>query len=131
MCRATVHSWRLVAGRAARGRVRLGARRVTRMPASRWWSHENAFNRMIVGDAGLPALTGDALPASIFFTPKKEFFSNGEPVQLLYQPTAHSAGDVLVFFRASDVISAGDIFVTTSWKSTWRTAGAFKASLMD
>jgi cyclase len=77
-------------------------------------SSENAFTRMILGQ-GVPAMTDGALPDSFFFTPKKEFFSNGEAIQMLYQPNAHSDGDVLVFFRESDVISTGDIFITTSY----------------
>lgn len=78
-------------------------------------THENAFNRMSTGRPGVPALTGDALPESTFFTPKKEFFSNGEAIQLLAQPSAHTDGDVMVFFRSSDVLSTGDVFVTTSY----------------
>jgi glyoxylase-like metal-dependent hydrolase (beta-lactamase superfamily II) len=78
-------------------------------------AHENAFNRMSSGSAGVPALTGDALPASTFFTPRKDLFSNGEPVQLIAQPSAHTDGDILVFFRKSDVVVAGDVFVTTSY----------------
>ena len=78
-------------------------------------AHENAFNRMSSGSDGVPALTGDALPASTFFTPRKDLFSNGEPVQLIAQPGAHTDGDILVFFRKSDVVVAGDVFVTTSY----------------
>lgn len=78
-------------------------------------AHENAFNRMSAGSAGVPALTGDALPASTFFTPRKDLFSNGEPVQLISQPAAHTDGDILVFFRKSDVVATGDVFVTTSY----------------
>jgi glyoxylase-like metal-dependent hydrolase (beta-lactamase superfamily II) len=33
----------------------------------------------------------------------------------LYQPAAHTNGDILVFFRGSDVISTGDLFVTTGY----------------
>lgn len=77
-------------------------------------SSENTFTRMILGE-GIPAVDGDALPSSFFFTAKKEFFSNGEAIQMLHQPNAHSDGDVLVFLRRSDVISAGDIFSTTSY----------------
>src|SRR5207244_11963894 len=36
-------------------------------------------------------------------------------IQLLHVPSAHTDGDVMVFFRKSDVISTGDIFVTTSY----------------
>ena len=34
---------------------------------------------------------------------------------MYHQPAAHTDGDSLVFFRGSDVISAGDIFVMTSY----------------
>ena len=78
-------------------------------------SHEKALNRMMKGTPGFAALTGDALPGSSFFTPEKDFYANGEAVQLLYQPQAHSDGDVMVFFRGSDVISTGDIFRTDSY----------------
>jgi glyoxylase-like metal-dependent hydrolase (beta-lactamase superfamily II) len=37
-------------------------------------------------------------------------FVNGEAVQLLHVPAAHTDGDTIVFFRRSDVISAGDVF---------------------
>lgn len=78
-------------------------------------AHENAYNRMITGGAGLTALTGDALPESTFFTPRKDVYLNGEPIQILFQPNAHTDGDVFVFFRGSDVIAAGDVYVTTSY----------------
>ena len=78
-------------------------------------AYEGTYNRMIKGSRDLPALTGDALPISTFFTPRKEFFSNGEGIQVYSQPNAHSDGDALVFFRESDVISAGDVFNTTSY----------------
>ena len=75
-------------------------------------AHENAYNRMLQGTASLPPLTGEALPESIFFTPRKDIFANGEPIQLFFQPNAHTDGDVIVFFRGSDVVSAGEIFRT-------------------
>jgi glyoxylase-like metal-dependent hydrolase (beta-lactamase superfamily II) len=78
-------------------------------------AYEGAYNRMIKGSRELPALTGDALPISTFFTPKKEFFANGEPIQVFSQPNSHTDGDAMVFFRSSDVVSAGDVFNTTSY----------------
>ena len=33
----------------------------------------------------------------------------------MFQPAAHTDGDILVFFRKSDVVAAGDVFVTTSY----------------
>jgi glyoxylase-like metal-dependent hydrolase (beta-lactamase superfamily II) len=78
-------------------------------------AHENAYNRMSAGSGGAPPLRGEALPASTFFTPRKDLFSNGEPVQLIAQPRAHTDGDILVFFRKSDVVVTGDVFVTTGY----------------
>ena len=34
---------------------------------------------------------------------------------MLHQPNAHTDGDIIVFFRKSDVVVAGDIFVTTTF----------------
>lgn len=78
-------------------------------------AHENAANRMMAGTPDLPPLKDEALPISTFFTPRKDFYANGEAVQILYQPRAHTDGDVLVFFRGSDVVSTGDIFRTDSY----------------
>ncbi len=78
-------------------------------------AHENAYNRMITGTPQFAALTGDALPESTFFTPRKDLHANGEPVQMLYQPSAHTDGDVMVFFRGSDVVAAGEIYRTDQY----------------
>ena len=36
----------------------------------------------------------------------------GEPIEMIHQPAAHTDGDLMVFFRKSDVIVAGDVFST-------------------
>ena len=78
-------------------------------------AHENTVNRMRDGSPALPAMSGDAVPVSTFFTAKKEFYANGEPVQVWFAPAAHTDGDAIVFFRGSDVVSAGDVFRTDSY----------------
>jgi cyclase len=78
-------------------------------------AHENTVNRMTAGAPGMPGLTGDAIPISTFFTARKDFYANGEAVQILHQPHARTDGDVIVFFRGTDVISAGDLFRTDSY----------------
>ena len=75
-------------------------------------AHEAAYNRMIAGGNGLTALTGEALPDSTFFTPRKDIWANDEAVQIFFEPNAHTDGDVTVFFRGSDVVHAGEIFRT-------------------
>jgi len=56
-----------------------------------------------------------ALPTDVYRGKQKDLYFNDEPVVLLHQPAAHTDGDSLVFFRGSDVISTGDIFVTASY----------------
>jgi len=84
-------------------------------------AHQDAVNRMTSGAA---PLKGDAVPVSTFFTAKKEFYANGEAVQLFYQPKAHNQGDLVVFFRSSDVVSTGDVFRTDSYPVLALGAGA-------
>jgi glyoxylase-like metal-dependent hydrolase (beta-lactamase superfamily II) len=78
-------------------------------------AHENAYNRMTVPAPKGAGLSGDALPASTFFTPRKDIFANGEPIELRHQPEAHSDGDIFVYFRKSDVVSVGDVFTPHSY----------------
>ena len=54
-----------------------------------------------------------ASPAEPFFYPRKYMFLNGEGIEVLHQPAAHTDGDAIVFFRRSDVIVAGDVLDTT------------------
>jgi cyclase len=54
-----------------------------------------------------------ATPTESFDFPRKYMYLNGEGIELLHQPAAHTDGDVLVFFRRSDVVVAGDVLDTT------------------
>ena len=83
--------------------------------APRLIAHENTLNRMQGAVEGETELPGEMLPTSTFFTRKKEIYFNGEPIEILYQPDAHTDGDVMVFFRSSDVIAAGDLFSTAGY----------------
>lgn len=76
---------------------------------------ENAANRLRTGSPALPPMDPSGIPVSTFFTPEKDFYANGEPVVLLHTPNAHTDGDVVVFFRGSDVISTGGIFRTDGY----------------
>jgi cyclase len=78
-------------------------------------AHENTLNRMNGTAEGETELPQDMLPTSTFFTEKKEIYFNGEPIEILFQPKAYSDGDVLVFFRSSDVIATGKLFSTTTY----------------
>jgi glyoxylase-like metal-dependent hydrolase (beta-lactamase superfamily II) len=56
-----------------------------------------------------------AWPTDTFFGDEKKFFFDGEGVEIIHIPNAHTDGDSIVFFRRSDVISTGDLFTTTMY----------------
>ena len=49
-----------------------------------------------------------AFPTETFDDPRKYMYLNGEGIEILHQPAAHTDGYVVVFFRRSDVLVAGD-----------------------
>jgi glyoxylase-like metal-dependent hydrolase (beta-lactamase superfamily II) len=75
-------------------------------------AHENTFNRMSGAVEGEKERPLEERPTSTFLSEKKEIHFNGEPIEILYQPAAHTDGDVMVFFRGSDVISTGGLLAT-------------------
>jgi glyoxylase-like metal-dependent hydrolase (beta-lactamase superfamily II) len=52
------------------------------------------------------------MPTETFDDPRKYMYLNGEGIEVLHQPAAHTDGDVIVFFRRSDVVVAGDVLDT-------------------
>jgi glyoxylase-like metal-dependent hydrolase (beta-lactamase superfamily II) len=72
--------------------------------------HERVLTRM--SDAGRSVTE---LPLNTFFESGRDFFFNGEAIFLRHVPNAHTDGDVIVYFRDSDVIVSGDLFVTTTF----------------
>ena len=60
-----------------------------------------------------PPFPAGAWPTETFDYPRKYMYLNGEGIEILHQPDAHTDGDVVVFFRRSDVVVAGDILDTT------------------
>jgi cyclase len=78
-------------------------------------AHENVLNRLSMPAAGQAAIPFGAWPTDTFFGKKREFLFNGEPVQIIHQPKAHTDGDSVVFFRRSDVLATGDLFTTVMY----------------
>jgi glyoxylase-like metal-dependent hydrolase (beta-lactamase superfamily II) len=77
-------------------------------------AHENVLLRLSSA-TGPQAVPSGGWPTSTFFGKKKELYYNGEGIEIIHVPAAHTDGDSIVFFRRSDVISAGDVFGTTSY----------------
>ena len=78
-------------------------------------SNESVLFRMsgVTGDQ--PLAPQAAWPTMTYMGRGRELYVNGEPIQVLHQPHAHTDGDSLVVFRHSDVVSAGDVFSTISY----------------
>ena len=77
------------------------------------FAHEKVLNAVSAKTGGTSVLPFAGWPTDTFFQSEKDLYFNGEGVQLMYEPNAHTDGDVLVWFRASDVIATGDVFDTT------------------
>jgi cyclase len=78
-------------------------------------AHENSFNRMNGVTTGKPAWPPGAWPSDPYTTSPKKLFSNDEGIEIIHVPAAHTDGDSIVFFRRSDVVSAGDVLTTTGY----------------
>jgi glyoxylase-like metal-dependent hydrolase (beta-lactamase superfamily II) len=70
---------------------------------------------MSEGEGAQTLAPSAAWPTDTFFTARNDVYFNGEAVQMLHQPNAHTDGDTIVYFRKSDVIVAGDVYVNTTF----------------
>jgi glyoxylase-like metal-dependent hydrolase (beta-lactamase superfamily II) len=82
---------------------------------ARVYAHENTYLRMANPKDGSAPMPTASLPTDSFAAPKKTLFVTGEPVEMVHQPGAHTDGDLIVFFRKSDVVAAGDVFVLNGY----------------
>jgi cyclase len=78
-------------------------------------AHINAYKHMSARVNGQFATPAAAWPTSTFIGDDKKLYFNGEGIHIVHQPSAHTDGDSLIFFRKSDVIAAGDLFVTEGY----------------
>jgi glyoxylase-like metal-dependent hydrolase (beta-lactamase superfamily II) len=69
--------------------------------------HESVLNRLTDKAQAIPGAT----LTSEYYLPSRDFFLNGDPIVVYHEPNAHTDGDSIVFFRRSDVVVTGDIFV--------------------
>jgi glyoxylase-like metal-dependent hydrolase (beta-lactamase superfamily II) len=78
-------------------------------------AHQNVFDRMSVPPTGQKPYPESAWPTDTYLGLEKEVYFNGEAVQMFHAPAAHTDGDTIAFFRRSDVVSTGDIFMTNGY----------------
>jgi cyclase len=73
-------------------------------------AHENVGLRLVENGSEAGKLIMDT-----YFGASKQIYFNGEAIEIIHVPSAHTDGDSLVFFRGSDVVSAGGVISTTSF----------------
>lgn len=93
-------------------------------------AHENVLLHLS-SDTSPQALPSGGWPTSTFFGAKKELFYNGEGIEIIHVPAAHTDGDSIVFFRRSDLIAAGDVFSTTGYPLIDRQNGGSYAGFVS
>ena len=86
------------------GNAKLASGTTPREQRAAVFAHENASLR--IAQAGL---SDRHSPTDTFFRGTREIYFNDEPIEIIYVPAAASDGDVLVYFRKSDVIVAGSV----------------------
>jgi len=78
-------------------------------------AHVNVLERMSSPTGTQAPRAASAWPSDTYFTDDWELFVNGEALQLIHVPAAHTDGDTIVFFRRSDVIVTGDVYNTSRY----------------
>ncbi len=75
------------------------------------FAQDNVLQRLSRDGSGVPS---GAWP-TLTYLDGKSFAFNGEAIQMFAENAAHTDGDSIVLFRGSNVLSAGDIFLTTGY----------------
>src|SRR6266581_6663358 len=75
--------------------------------------HNNLLRLMT--EIGEAKISTDRWPPNTYPGKQRDMYSNDEPVVMLHVPNATTAGDTMVWFRKSDVVSTGEIFNETSF----------------
>ena len=70
-------------------------------------------------------------PHDTFYTGMKQLYFGGEVVEMLHAPNAHTDGDVMVWFRKTDVVATGDVFSTVSYPQVNLKRGGSIQGLLD
>lgn len=80
-------------------------------------AHDGVLAALSAPPAGKPAAPEAAWPSETYFDEfhKLSEYVNGEPVILYHTPDANTDSDSVVFFRHSEVISAGNLMSTVSY----------------
>jgi cyclase len=76
-------------------------------------AHENVLTRMSAPTGKQSLFPLGLWPTKTFAAKTYSMYLNGEGIQVIHEPAAHTDGETIVFFRRGDVIATGDIIDTT------------------
>jgi glyoxylase-like metal-dependent hydrolase (beta-lactamase superfamily II) len=76
-------------------------------------SAERVLTRMSAPTGKVSPFPTASWPTETYDQKRKYMYLNGEGIEVLHYPAAHTDGDSVVFFRRSDVVAAGDILDLT------------------
>ena len=102
----------ILAGALAAG-AGLGDDVITNSGRASVLAHENVLARMSAPTGQQSPFPSALWPTKTFAYHSYSMYLNGEGIQVIHQPAAHTDGDTIVFFRRGDVIATGDIIDTT------------------
>jgi len=85
------------------------------LPNAQLVAHENAYNRLSGLVGGKRTVAAGGVPMDVYPGDLKKLFFNDEGIEIIHIPAAHTDSDSMVYFRRSDVLSAGDILTTTGY----------------
>ena len=74
---------------------------------------EEVLRRMSAPTGQVAPYSAESRPTETLEFGRKNMYLNGEGIEVVHQPAAHSDGDAIVFFRRSDVIVVGELLDTT------------------
>ncbi|PWU06985.1 MAG: hypothetical protein C5B51_10990 [Terriglobia bacterium] len=94
-------------------------------------AHNNVLERLSAPTGSQSPAPPGAWPTSTYLSGEKKLWFNNEGIEIIHPEHAHTDGDSIVFFRKSDVISAGDIFTMTSYPIIDIAGGGSYQGLLD
>ena len=104
-----------IAQQAQAGAAPAGGGQPQRQQSAIIFAHENLLNRMSAPTGSTAAEPTGMWPTNTFFTLRKTLWYNDEALEFIHEPSAHTDGDVMLFFRKSDAIAAGPIIDTFAY----------------
>ena len=108
-----------------------GGREPSRLDGAPVIAHENVLHLMS-GLKGEPErMPYGVWPHDTFYTGMKQLHFGGEVVEMLHAPAAHTDGDVMVWFRKSDVVATGDVYSTVTYPQVNLKRGGTVQGLLD